>query len=192
MGDHGFALWVVGLPGCGKSTLVRGIISYLRAVSNDVVHLEMDQQRRKYHPNPTYTSEEREEAYKLFAQEAADLVAKGIFVVMDGAAYKKEMRSYARSLISMFAEVQLTCSLDVAIQRESSRPKGQIMADMYRKALKRKETGIEIEGLGDVIGVDVAFEYNTDAELTIDNTALSPKETLGKVLHFLDSWLGNA
>ena len=55
----------------------------------------------------------------------------------------------------------------------------------------RKQVGQQFEGLGQVIGVDVEFEVDPDAELTICNDNLSREETLGKALHFLDSWLGN-
>ena len=66
------------------------------------------------------------------------------------------------------------------------------MAGLYEKALQRKKTGRQFDGLGDVIGVDVEFELDPDAEMIIDNTSLSKKETLGKALHFLDTWLANA
>ncbi len=102
------------------------------------------------------------------------------------------MRQYARERIGRFAEVFIHCDLDEAVRRETHCPGGAVMAGLYEKALRRKETGEPVEGLGEVIGVDVEFEKGTDAEFVIDNTHLSREETLGKTLHFLDTWLASA
>lgn len=187
----GRAVWVVGLPGCGKSTVAKGLRHHLEAGGKHVILLEMDQRRKKYFPKPTYSAQEREQAYAMFVDEAADLVQQGHFVIMDGAAYKRSFRTYARQRISRFAEIILNCSLEEAMEREAGRPEGKVMADLYEKALRRKKTGQQIEGLGEVIGVDVKFEPNTDAELVIDNIDLSKEECLEKALHFLDTWLAS-
>lgn len=187
--NRGWAIWVVGLPGSGKSTLAKGVCDHLQAGGLDVVFLEMDQRRKTYFPEPDYSEAEREKAYVLFAEEAAQLVRQGRGVVMDGSAYKVEMRRYARGMIPRFAEIFVQCDLQEAMRREAERPEGAVMAGLYRKALIRKETGKTFAGLGEVIGVDVEFEVDPDAEMIIDNTALSRESTLGKALHFLDKWL---
>lgn len=187
----GWAIWVVGQPGCGKSSLVRGMHEVLVAQGHDPVVLEMDERRKKYFPEPTYSAEEREQAYTMFVDDVTALVQEGRCVIMDGAAYKVAMREYGRQQIDRFAEITVICDLDEAIRRESARPEGKVMAGLYRKALERRETGRVFPGLGEVIGVDVDFEMNPDAELFIDNTELTPDETLRKALHFLDSWLSD-
>lgn len=187
----GRALWVVGLPGCGKSTLVKGITSRLQSRGMDVLVLEMDKRRKVYFPEPTYSAEEREQAYAMFVDEAAELVVQGRFIIMDGSAYKAAFRDYARRRISRFAEIFLACTLETAMKREAGRPEGKVMAGLYEKAIRRRETGHDVEGLGEVIGVDVPFERSPDSELVIDNTDLDQAECLGKALHFLDTWLGS-
>ncbi|EGB13829.1 putative adenylylsulfate kinase [Pseudodesulfovibrio mercurii] len=190
-GGEGWAIWVVGLPGSGKSTLADGLRDALTARGVDVELLRMDERRKAYFPEPRYTREERETAYRLFAEEAARLVRRGRNVILDGSAYKAAMRRYARALIPRFAEVFVHCGLDTAMAREAGRPAGKVMADLYRKALERRKTGRDFEGLGEVIGVDVPFERDPGAEFVIDNTALTREETLGKTLHFLDTWLAS-
>jgi adenylylsulfate kinase len=182
-------VWFVGLPGSGKSSLARDVGTYLHARGVETILLQMDVRRRVYFPKPRYTAEEREAAYALFVEEAARLVNHGQNVLLDGSAYRIAMRAQARRRIARFAEVFIQCELSEAIRREANRPEGLVMADLYGKALRRKETGEQFEGLGEVIGVDVVFEIDPDAELIIDNTHLTREETLGKVLHFLDSWL---
>lgn len=190
--ENGWAVWFVGLPGSGKSSLARAVYAKLVARGLDVVHLEMDARRKAYFPHPQYTAEERKQAYALFVDEAYNFVLEGKGVLMDGSAYRVAMRQAARERISRFAEVFVHCSLEEAIRRETLRPHGTVMAEMYRKALRRKETGEEFEGLGDVIGVDVDFEHDEKSEFVIENTHLSLDEAVGKTLHFLDSWLASA
>jgi adenylylsulfate kinase len=188
---RGAAIWFTGIPGSGKSSVARLVRDALLAEGREAVHLEMDARRKTYFPKPKYTREEREEAYRLFAGEAAEMAALGKIVIMDGSAYKLAMRQYARGLIGKFAEVRVKCSVATAMKREAARPEGQVMAGLYAKAIKRKATGEEFEGLGEVIGVDVAFEENPAAEVTVDSERLSPKEAANRALAFIRPWLSS-
>jgi len=190
--NSGFGVWITGLPGCGKSRLAKGVVHELRAMGLDAVRLSMDERRRAYVPEPKYTEEEREAAYGLFAAEAAALVAEGKAVVMDGSAYRLAWRRRARELIPRFCEIRVACPLAVAIERETHRQGGEVMARLYEQALRRKETGEDIPGLGQVIGVDVDFEDDPAAELTIDNTALAKEETLARAMAFLRKWFAGS
>ncbi len=162
----GCAVWLTGLPGCGKSTIACAVVKALHALGRTDAHLlSMDERRRTYVPRPTYTPDDRATAYRLFAEEAAAMTREGSLVVMDATGHRKAMRDYARSLIPCFGEIHLQCSLQTAIERESNRPDGIVMAGLYEKALERRETGQDVEGLGEVIGVDIPYEENPAAEL---------------------------
>jgi adenylylsulfate kinase len=186
---QGFAVWFTGLPGSGKSTLARAARDFLASRGLDAVLLEMDVRRKAYFPRPRYDAAERERAYELFAQEAADLVGRGRVVVLDGTAYRRLMRDRARALIPRFAEVFVRCPVEVAMQREAGRPQGRVMADLYAKALERKRSGKHFEGLGEVVGVDVPFEADERAECVIDSAALDKDEAAARVREFLAAWL---
>lgn len=196
-GRQGWALWFTGLPGCGKSTIARAVQAELARRGLDVALLLMDERRRAYFPHPAYTAEERAKAYALFAREAADLVAQGRGVILDATAHRLVMRQEARDLIPRFAEVLVRCPLPEAMRREAVRSTqasmghlhtGYVMPGMYQKALMRKRTGQPVPGLGQVVGVDVSYEENAEAECVLD--ALRPVEENAKaVLEFLDAWL---
>jgi adenylylsulfate kinase len=178
---RGFAVWITGLPGSGKSTIARRALGLLEERGVEAELLQMDERRKAYVPDPRYTPGERETAYRMFAEEAAAMTRRGRNVVMDGTAPRREMRDYARSLIPRFAEAQVACSLDTAVEREAARPEGKVMADLYRKALERRRTGREFEGLGDVPGVDVPYEMNPEAEITVDSEALTPDQAARRI-----------
>ncbi len=185
----GWAVWFTGLPGCGKSTLAKAVGRVLEERGASVIHLEMDARRKVYFPTPTYSPEERTQAYERFIQEAADLVAQGHGVLMDGTAHRLAVRTAARNRIRRFAEVFIRCPLDVAMARERGRPEGLVMAGLYEKALERRRTGREHPGLGQVIGVDVPFEENPDAECVVDGTVMAIDPARDQVLRFLEKWL---
>lgn len=189
---EGLAVWVVGLPGSGKSNLARSVTAALAEWGFDPIHLQMDERRKVYFPKPKYTAEEREAAYRMFAEEAAALVQEGRAVVMDGSAYKAAFRDYARSLIAKFCEIHVQCSLRAAMERESRRPQGLVMAGLYAKALLRKGTGQQFPGLGEVIGVDVPFEESPQAECVINNEHIPKQETRERALAFLRVWLSDS
>ncbi|NCC23622.1 MAG: adenylyl-sulfate kinase [Deltaproteobacteria bacterium] len=184
-------MWFVGLPGSGKSSLARGVAKALRAEGMDVDLLEMDARRKSYFPNPTYSGEERAEAYRLFAEEGAALARDGRRVVMDGTAPKRAMRDHCRNLAPRFVEVMVRCRLETAMAREAARPEGLVMAGLYEKALERRRTGQNFPGLGQVVGVDVPFEENPEAELVIENDCPDPERGVAAVLEFLRRWLGD-
>ena len=189
----GWAVWVVGLPGSGKSSLARWLCETVRARGHDVLLLQMDRERKKYlhlaASTNAYSEAEREQAYARFAAKAAELAAAGHGVIMDGSACKISMRRVARERIRRFAEIHVKCPLEVAMQREARRPQGMVMADLYRKALERQATGRQFPGLGQVIGVDLPFEEDAAAECVIDNTDISKEETRARALAFLEAWL---
>jgi len=186
----GAALWFTGLPGAGKSTVAGAVLEVLKTRGLDVVHLRMDDRRKHYTPRPMYTARERVEAYRMFVDEAAELVREGRVVLMDGSGSQLDMRRYARGIIERFAEVHLRCGVTTAMKRESARPEGAVMAGLYAKAMKRKATGQKFEGLGQVIGVDVPFEEDPQAELVLDAASLSVDAMRDKVLERFAAWLG--
>ncbi|OIO06054.1 MAG: hypothetical protein AUJ49_00410 [Desulfovibrionaceae bacterium CG1_02_65_16] len=193
----GWALWFTGLPGCGKSTIARAVRGELAARGVAVEYFSMDERRKSYFLHPDYSAEERARSYTLFAEEAAGLTAAGRNVILDATAYRLAMRQEARERIARFAEVLVRCPLPEAMRREAVRSmqaahgpqhKGYVMPGMYQKALERRRTGVAVPGLGQVVGVDVPYEENPDAECVLD--ALRPvEENARRVLEFLDGWL---
>ncbi len=184
----GWVIWFVGLPGSGKSTYARAVFEDLQNKGEKVQYLSMDEWRKVNSPNPKYTSQERVRLYRLFAEQAAGIACSGTNVIMDGTAPQLIMRQYARGLVPHFAEVFIRCPLEIAIQRESGRPEGLVMADLYKKALQRRETGVVFQGLGEVIGVDVPFEEDSQAECVINSESMSVEQGRDHVLTFLARW----
>jgi len=184
----GWVIWFVGLPGAGKTAYAQAVYQALQKKGTDVRYLNMDERRKAYFPIPRYTETERAKAYQLFAKEAAEIAEEGANVIMDGTAPKLFMRQYARKLVPRFAEIFIRCPLEMAMRREANRPEGLVMADLYQKALRRKQTGTYFEGLGEVVGVDTPFEENPTAECVIESDQMSIEQGRDRVLDFLIVW----
>lgn len=167
-----FAVWITGLPGSGKSTIAKELIKRLKGAE----YLRLDEIRKKYISDPKFTDEEREFVYSKFIDDGAEKVKQGKNVIFDATANKLIWRKNARGKISNFAEVYVKCSISSCMDREGKRNGGLVLAGLYRKSLERKKTGKGFEGLGKVVGVDVPFEENSDAEIVINSEATKPEE----------------
>jgi len=167
-----FAIWVTGLPGSGKSTIAKELIKRLK----DAEYLRLDEIRKKFVKEPKFTDEERELVYSKFIDEGVSSIERGRNVVYDATAHRSKWRSEARAKVRDFLEVYVKCPLEVCIKRESARKNGIVMADLYARSLKRKRTGEKVEGLGNVVGVDVPYEENANAEVVINSEKIRPEE----------------
>ncbi|HXJ79521.1 MAG TPA: adenylyl-sulfate kinase [Candidatus Methylomirabilis sp.] len=162
-----WAIWITGLPGSGKSVLARAAAARLNAEGEPVRVLELDAVRKVLTPRPTYSDLERDQVYRALVCMAVILTEVGVPVIIDATAHRRRWRDLARTAIPRFAEVQLTCPLEVCQERERSRPVGQAPPDIYAHAGQPGAT---------VPGVDVPYEEALDPELTIDTSTTEVAE----------------
>ena len=190
--NNGWAVWFTGLPGSGKSRLSQIVFEMLTDNGITCERIEMDAIRKQYVQHPEYTDEERDFVYEKLVDFAEKGVKNNKNIIIDATAHKRLYREMARNKIKRFIEVMVRCPLSICIERESKREKGLVVAQMYRKALERKEKGTQFEDLGHVIGVDVPYEENPDAEIIIDNSTGTAMDNARKVKEairrYIDQW----
>jgi adenylylsulfate kinase len=123
----GFAVWITGLPGSGKSVLSGALERRLSERGVQSAVLESDALRKTFSTESRYDAQDREYFYGSIAFIGKVLTDHGISVIFDATANKRAYRDRARREILQFLEVYVDSPLEVCMQRD---PKG-----IYRKAL---------------------------------------------------------
>jgi adenylylsulfate kinase len=154
--QHGFAIWITGLPASGKTSITRELVLKLEAQGLRVVTLESDELRTILTPQPTYRDEERDWFYHALASLGALITRSKVNVVFDATANKRSYRDYARSIIPRFFEVYVQCPLEICMQRD---PKGIYLAGTEGAAAF-------------VPGLQTPYEPPLNPEATLDGQAL--------------------
>jgi adenylylsulfate kinase-like enzyme len=183
LSESGTAIWFCGLPGSGKTTISKLVVELLEEEGIETVYVSMDEVRKKIFPNPTYSDEERDAAYRALVLIASMLCNKGHNVVLDATAHKKKWRDLAREECRDFVEVYVKCPIETCVERETKR-EGQnlVRKRIYLDALERLRTGSAITGLGKVPGVDEPFEESPSPEITVDSSRESAEALARQVV----------
>jgi len=167
------AIWITGIPGSGKSTLAEETGKR----HPDFTILSMDELRKVITPDPTYSEEERDMAYRCIVFTAACLVENGHSVIIDATGNRRKWRDLARQLISKYGEVYLKCPVELCMRRERTRldshgaPKG-----VYKKG----EAGWPVPG------ISVPYEEPMNPELLIEADRTFVPEAALKVEKLID------
>jgi adenylylsulfate kinase-like enzyme len=174
----GLVVWFCGLPGSGKTTIARGVYQKLQAESTSSrwTIVSMDSIRQKIFPNPSYSDQERDAAYRALVLVANLLSRNGISVLLDATAHKKVWRELARQECPRFVEIYVRCPMEVCIARETQRKDASnpVRTKLYLDALERLKNGKKEEGLGKVPGIDEPFEESESPEIVLDSSTDPP------------------
>jgi adenylylsulfate kinase len=156
----GFAIWLTGHSGSGKSAIARELLQLLHARGIDVSVLESDVLRTQLTPFPRYDEPDRDFFYASLADIGVLLVSKGRPVVFDATANRRAYRDAARGRIARFAEVHVDTPLEVCRARD---PKG-----LYRK------------------GMQIPYEPPLAPELVVHGATGEPREHAAALVSLLE------
>jgi adenylylsulfate kinase len=170
-----FAIWLTGLPACGKSAIARELarLLHLRGLAPSV--LESDVLRTQVTPYAKFDEPERDLFYASLVELGAWLAAQGRPVIFDATANRRRYRDAARGRIARFAEVHVDTPPEVCAARD---PKG-----LYRAAREGRAASLP--------GPQAAYEPPARPELVVRGDAGTPEEGARAVLALLDErgWL---
>ncbi len=164
--EHGFALWLTGLPSSGKTTIARLIERELRARGLKVEVLDGDEVRQHLSPQLGFSKEERDIHIRRIAYVAKLLVRNGVIAIIAAISPYRETRRYARDLIGHFVEVYVNCPLQVCIERD--------VKGLYQKALRGE--------IANFTGVSDPYEEPLAPELVVHSHQETPAESARRVL----------
>ena len=180
-----FCLWLTGLPGSGKSTILHELSRILSESGIEAVTLSLDRIRKVITPEPKYTNEERDIVYRSLVMMAHLLVDQGKKnVIIDATGNRREFRHLARGLIQEFAEVYVKCPLETCMAREGARRGQPIQEELYKSASEGKLKG-------ELPGISAPYEEPENPEVLIASDLLSPHESAKRIMAYVNSrWPG--
>ena len=180
-----FCLWLTGLPGSGKSTILNELSRMLLESGIEAVTLSLDGIRKIITPEPKYTDEERNIVYRALVMMAHLLVDQGEKnVIIDATGNRREFRHLGRGLIQEFAEIYVKCPLEICTAREGARRGQPVQKDLYKRASERK-----LEG--ELPGISAPYEEPENPEVEVPSDLLAPYESAKKIMAYVKSrWPG--
>jgi adenylylsulfate kinase len=172
-GVAGWAIWISGLPGSGKTTLAWGAARSLAAHYVNVRVLEFVDVRRILLAQYPESDTTEDIVHRALAYTAKLLTDVGVPVIVDATSPRRAWRELARELILRFAEVQLVCSRDICIERERAMRWG---LGVQRPAVGSYRPPV------DVPDIVMHYEHSLCPELILHTDAQDSWRTIEEVL----------
>lgn len=170
-GHPGFALWLTGLSGSGKSTIARGLEKRLFEMGAQVYTLDGDNIRHGINRDLGFSSQDRAENIRRLSEIASLFSDAGLAVITAFISPFESDRQNARKTIGAknFIEVFVDCPLEICEKRD---PKG-----LYKKARR-----------GEILnftGVHSPYERPSKPDLTLRTDRLDPDEAVLTIIEHL-------
>lgn len=164
--QHGWTIWLTGLPASGKTTIARALQQKLRQRGTNAVLLDSDEVRRVVTPHPSYTPEERDFFYGALVGLAQVLTVQNFNVIIAATGNRRAYRDDARTRLTRFIQVWVQCPLDVCRARD---PKG-----LYAQSDMQKSMNLP--------GAGAIYEPPQSPDVIVDTTIQSPESAANQII----------
>jgi adenylylsulfate kinase len=160
---EGWAIWITGLPGSGKTTIAAGAEEALARYGIAVRVLEVGD-LLDFITGCDGSPLAELVAHRTLIYAAKVLSEHGVPLIVDATAPPRAWRELARELIARFAEVQLLCPAEVCATRERA-VRWHLMGCAHSPPRRRRSDGPDIT---------LDYEPSLRAELTIHTDVEDP------------------
>lgn len=167
--QKGVVLWLYGLSGSGKSTIVNEVERVLHGDGRMTVILDGDNLRTGLNSNLGFSDDDRTENVRRVAETAKLLAGQGIIVFVSVITPLRKHRAAAKEIIGPdFHEIYVKADFETCARRD---PKG-----LYAKAQEGK--------IGQFTGKDSGFEEPENPALVLDTEARSADQCAADLLGY--------
>lgn len=172
--QHGWCIWITGLPGSGKSVISRALLDKLEEIGVHAQIVSSDMLREIITPHPTYCEEERDIVYAGIIFVAKLLIQNGVNVIIDATGNRRRYRERARKEMQSFFEAYIRCPLEICIKREEERRiTSHAPMNIYKKALTGKS--VTVPGMG------APYEKPLQPDVVVDSDKLNQNQCAQKI-----------
>jgi len=162
----GWVFWITGLAGAGKTTIARSFFSILVKHDPGSVVLDGEDLRQVVMPEAGYSIVERFECARRYGLLCKLLSVRGLNVVIATISMFEECREWNRENLSNYFEVYVRAPMEVLVARD-------------QKGLYSGRSGASASM---VVGKDLACEYPSSPDITIDNDGTRTPQEIAEML----------
>lgn len=169
---RGWAMWITGRPGSGKTTIACAVAERLRADGVDVCVLDLADLRDFVLGGRHLAADEDEMLHRGLVAAARAATDAGVNTIIDATAPRRAWRAMAREAIACFAEIQLACPPEVCGERERAlrwNLAGRVQSAPRPRAAQEPEIALD-------------YEAALDPDLTLHTDVQSPDSAAEDVL----------
>jgi len=157
--EGGWAIWITGRPGSGKTTLAARVGRELTTRGIGARVLDYASVLRFLVGDAPAAEVEQDIGHRVLAYAAKLMTEAGVPVIVDATAPRRVWREAARTLIPCFAEVQLLCPVEICLERER--------ATHWGLAAAREVSGYPRATVPDIV-LDYEESFRPDLALRTD------------------------
>lgn len=171
LGQRGLMIWFTGLSGSGKSTIALALERELQKRKLLCRVLDGDNIRSGINNNLGFSPEDRVENIRRIAEIGKLFVDTGVITIAAFISPSESLRSMAAGIVGRddFVEVYISTPIEECERRD--------VKGLYAKA-RRGE-------IKEFTGVSAPFEAPKNPDLSLDTSALSVEESVGRLLAFV-------
>ncbi|RUS47138.1 adenylyl-sulfate kinase [Cohnella sp. AR92] len=171
--NEGLVCWFTGLSGSGKSTIARLTERILVEEGMRVEVLDGDEVRLALNPELGYTYDDRMRHVKRTVYVAGLLAKHDVTVLVPFITPYREMRAYARAMLSQYREIYVECPFAECARRD--------VKGLYRKALEGQ--------IAHFTGLSDAYDIPVSPDLVIPTLEMSPKQSADRLVAAIRKWI---
>lgn len=168
LGQRAKVLWMTGLSGSGKSTIAKGVESYLHQKGRLSMLLDGDNIRTGLNNNLGFSDAERTENIRRIAEVAKLFLHCGVITIASFVSPTIAIRDMAREIIGPkdFLEIFVNCPLEVCEERD--------VKGLYKKARAGE--------ISDFTGIDAPFEAPVAPDIEVNTDRQTLEESVQKII----------
>jgi len=171
MKHQGFAIWLTGLSGAGKSTIAERLVADLREQGAKVELLDGDIVRTNLSQGLGYSREDRDTNIRRIGFVAELLARNGVIVIVAAISPYRAVRDEVKRKIGRFVEVHVDCPIEVLTARD--------VKGLYKRALAGE--------ISNFTGISDPYEPPENPCVRIRSDRETVEESLGKIWREIES-----